>query len=339
MNYEKFIALSQQFLNQLNSNLSTTQFNLEPHWNIDHICYRTVSNDQYLNLKNDFSSFSTELIESEVNGRLITTFKLFEPIKFNNNIIQLVELPAPKASKIVPEGFEHIEVVCDISFDGLKSKLKNHKLNESGLSKSFNPELAVDLNGSNIKFHHISLESVVTLEANKPVYNSLLDSEILNKFKSYNPQVVGTFPLGITTESSDVDIIMETNNLHLTSKQLVDHCSEFNNFTYQPGVLNNNNYILFRFHINNIPFEIFVQNLPVYEQQAFKHFQIEERLLKMGNDTIKQKIIEFRNSGLKNEPAFAKALNINGDPYLSLLELSYKTEQELIDILKSVNNI
>ena len=43
---------------------------------LDHICYRVETMDEYREKKIALESFGTLLIESMVNGRLISTFKL-----------------------------------------------------------------------------------------------------------------------------------------------------------------------------------------------------------------------------------------------------------------------
>ena len=101
--------------------LERKNFVLEKRWPIDHLCYRTSTEDNYLIIKRLFESFSKLLIESEVNGRLISTFKLEAPIVFREWEIGLIEVPAPKKGKLVTDGFA-------------------------------------------VKFHHMSLESVIEIE-------------------------------------------------------------------------------------------------------------------------------------------------------------------------------
>ncbi len=154
-----------EFLSHLAADLNFNKIVLLPDWDIDHLCYRAPSDERYEVLKNIFSSFSELLIESPVNGRLISTFKLDVPIAFQDWLIDLIELPAPKAGKVTPEGFEHIEVVCDVPLTELQSQYSHLNLDLGGLRKPFNQELEIVLGQRNIKFHHMSLESVIRFEA------------------------------------------------------------------------------------------------------------------------------------------------------------------------------
>ena len=87
--------------------------------------------------------------------------------------------------------------------------------------------------------------------------------------------------------------------------------------------------LVVRFHIDAIPFEIFACAEPSVQQSAYRHFLIEERILKAGGLRLKNKIQCLRETGEKTEPAFAKALGLNGDPFVKLLELGKLSCEEL----------
>jgi predicted metalloenzyme YecM len=123
MDARSFVDQAVVFLNKLNEELNQKKLSLPLHWDIDHICFRTESEDEYMARKTQFSSFAQLLIESPVNGRLISTYKLEAPIEFLGRRIDLVELPAPKKNKATPSGFEHIEITVDESFEEVKSRL------------------------------------------------------------------------------------------------------------------------------------------------------------------------------------------------------------------------
>lgn len=164
MTFEELNGQAQKFLEKLYSQLSENKIQIKEHWMIDHLCYRVDSQTYYKEQKVHFSQLGELLIESEVNGRLIATYKLHRPIEFSGRKIFLIELPAPKKGKITQNGFEHIEVVVDIPFDEIMANHPHCKFDQSGLSKSFNQELEIPLHGCAIKFHHLSLEDVIKIE-------------------------------------------------------------------------------------------------------------------------------------------------------------------------------
>lgn len=156
------------FLKRAFAELDRKDFALEKHWQIDHLCFRTSTSQNYLRAKKQFESFSKLLVESEVNGRPISTFKLEAPFVFRDWAIDLIEVPAPKKGKMVADGFEHFEVVCDLSFEEIKRRYSQFQSDESGLAKNFNQELEFIFDGFAVKFHHMSLESVIEEEKKRP---------------------------------------------------------------------------------------------------------------------------------------------------------------------------
>jgi predicted metalloenzyme YecM len=104
------------------------------------------------------------IAETDVNGRPIAAFKLNIPWKFGDHVIDLIEVPHPKKNKVTIRGFEHFEVVIDISFEDFKKKNPQFTYIETGLSKKLNPELEIEFRNGAIKFHHMRLEKVVEIE-------------------------------------------------------------------------------------------------------------------------------------------------------------------------------
>lgn len=152
-----------QFLNLLFSEISQKNIDLK-FIEIDHLCFRTESEEDYKKVCQDFSQFGELLIEAPVGGRLISTYKFTTPFEYKDLLIPLIEIPAPKKGKITKRGFEHIEMVVEESFDELIKKYSHLNLETSALSKELNPELEIELETGAIKFHHQSLKKVIEIE-------------------------------------------------------------------------------------------------------------------------------------------------------------------------------
>lgn len=332
---ETLIGLANTFLQRVFDELVRHNFILEKHWHIDHLCYRTSTQENYLFIKEQFQKFSKLLIESEVNGRLISTFKLATPIVFREWEIDLIEVPAPKKGKVVADGFEHFEVVSDLTFDEIKSRYSGCRFDDSGLAKDFNQELEVVFDGFALKFHPLSLESVINIEANQPVFSALKNSNILKDLKPFSPLVAGTFPLNLNITGSDVDILVSGNDLDSVKIILQGKFGTFSNFKYTEMRVQGKPTLLSSFSYQGIEFEIFAQELSSVKQRGYLHFLIEERLLKIGGDVFAEKVREVRKQGLKTEPAFVKVLGLTGDPYEELLVLQKKSNQELKAMIRA----
>lgn len=334
MNKTDFENKALQFLIQLQEKMSQSNISLEKHWSVDHLCYRVESLDRYFQMKEILSDFADLLIESEVNGRLISTYKLKSPTCMGDRRIDLIELPQPKKGKVLKEGFEHIEVVIDQNFSEIQKKYSQCKFKKTGISKDFNAELAITLENDVIKFHHLSLESVIRLELNQKVNTALIQSQVLSLLKDYQPLVAGTFPLGIETIDSDIDILLSSDDLNefltLVEKYFSGLCK------YEAYIEKEEGYAICKFELNGVSFELYCENVETPQQRAYKHFQVEERLLRLGGEVFRKKIISKRKEGKKTEPAFAEVLNLKGDPFLALLDLHELSEEELLSIIQRV---
>lgn len=152
------------FLKNLQFEIDRCGLVIEKTWFIDHICYRAASEGEYKSLIADYKKNNELLIEAPVGGRLISTFKLKDPISFRNFKIPLIEIPMPKLGRETKSGYEHIEIVIQEDFGELQNRYSHLSFLTHALTKELNPELEIELNNCSIKFHHQSLEKVIEFE-------------------------------------------------------------------------------------------------------------------------------------------------------------------------------
>ncbi|MDD0854285.1 VOC family protein [Halobacteriovorax sp. GB3] len=315
------------FLDKLLTEVETKNIDLK-NYEIDHICFRVNSLDNYEKYKGIFQDFGKLLTEADVNGRPIATYKLYEPIIHSKYLIDLIELPAPKPGKATEEGFEHIEIVTDQTFHDLAEDLKDFKLKTSGLKKDFNQELALELDCGVIKFHHKSLEQVIQIEEDKRIMDFIETSKVYAVLKDYEPCISGTLPLDIAHRDSDLDILFQTENLDQfisdAKKVFGNHkdfsCRKSSHQGFDTAVIN--------FTFKELPVELFAQNRCVYQQQANQHFLIEGRMLKIFGEEFKKKVRKLKADGIKTEPAFGEVFQLE-DPYRELIEINKLSDLEI----------
>lgn len=317
------------FLDKLFVDLQKNNILLAHHWDIDHLCYRCDSQQQYKQLKESFSNFADLLVESPINGRAISIFKLNKPILYNDYMIDLIELPAPKINKMTVTGFEHAEVVCDWSFEEIKDYYRHANFDESGTNKNFNADIEICMSESSLKFHHLSLESVINLETHTQLWSALESLALFQKLAVYRPLLAGTFPLGLSTRHSDVDILLESNDLGHVRKCLEELFNIFENFEIYEKMVKSNNSLICRFSYQGLSFELFAQELTALKQDAYQHLLIEEKLLKRGGPNFKKRILDLKKLGFETEPAFAKELRLEGCPFTVLKELQRSPIRDL----------
>jgi predicted metalloenzyme YecM len=80
---------------------------------MDHVCFRCSTRDEYLDVKRRLAPFGTPLEEGMIGGRPILIFLLEEPIVFRGWRISCLEIPCPKPGRSHSHGLEHVEfVIC-----------------------------------------------------------------------------------------------------------------------------------------------------------------------------------------------------------------------------------
>lgn len=155
----------------------------------------------------------------------------------------------------------------------------------------------------------------------KEVYNLLTELEIMNLLMDYNPLLVGTVPLGIQVEGSDLDIICEVHDPVKFKALVVRYFGAMEGFVSESRVVQGIPRTKVNFMAKGWPIELFGQPKRTELQNGYLHMIVEAEILAQMDDDFRERIILLKTSGWKTEPAFAKALGLEGDPYKALLEL------------------
>lgn len=153
--------------------------------------------------------------------------------------------------------------------------------------------------------------------------------QIMDKLYSYNPILVGTLPIEIDIDDSDLDVICEVNDLKEFQVFLRNEFSSQLFFRIEQKKRDNQSYVVSNFHFNGFDIEIFGQDLPSIMQNGYRHMLLEYRLLKLFGSQFQEKVIKLKEQGYKTEPAFSCLLDLKGNAYTKLLELETFTDEEL----------
>ena len=169
---------------------------------------------------------------------------------------------------------------------------------------------------------------------NRPHYDeALLRLGILQALAAYDPHVAGTPPLGVDTPQSDIDILCCAPDMAQFFRDVVALYSALPGFSCWQWVSGERPLIV-NFTLHGWEFELFASPQPVEQQAGWRHFTIERRLLGLGGETFKTKVMSLRSEGYKTEPAFWAALEMQGNAYAGLLKLCDDTDEALVDRLK-----
>lgn len=177
------------------------------------------------------------------------------------------------------------------------------------------------LNQPDIAFDFTSIDYLKTgNERQKNSYKLLVEYKILTFLQKFDPILVGTIPINIDIESSDLDIICYSHDRNEFVKCVENNFSNFKDFYIRESHMSDREAVIAGFNIDNFEIEIFCQDIPTQQQNAYRHMLIEYKILCEKGEAFRQKIIDLKQQGYKTEPAFAIMLGLTGDPYLELLK-------------------
>jgi hypothetical protein len=173
--------------------------------------------------------------------------------------------------------------------------------------------------------HHSKFDSIAYLAdgtaEQRLVHQLLLKYGLLETLSDYHPVLTGTLPLNININGSDLDIICEFSNKEQFNDCLLYAFSTYPDFKKAVKTINGQQTIIATFLMENWPVEIFCQQVPVKQQSAYQHMVVEHYLLQQHGEVFRQRIVLLKQQGFKTEPAFAKLLNLQGNPYECMLAL------------------
>lgn len=152
------------FIDSVEKKLVENGFDLNDFSQMDHICYRTVSEANYIKKKEELNSVAGLLGEALVNDRLIAVFRLNKPIVQGKWRVDCVELPAPKENSPFREGLEHAELVIYDDKDKFLEKYKDKNFEMKSADRGINPEIGFMFDEYAVKFHLLSLATVLFIE-------------------------------------------------------------------------------------------------------------------------------------------------------------------------------
>ncbi|MBW3521779.1 DUF4269 domain-containing protein [Chryseobacterium sp. NKUCC03_KSP] len=152
----------------------------------------------------------------------------------------------------------------------------------------------------------------------KKAYEVLTKYKIFEKLSNYSPILAGTIPIEIDIEESDLDIICEVGDNAKFETYLNQNFAEFD-LNIEKITIKEENSIICNFELEDFPIEIFGQNKPITQQNAYRHMIAEYKILQEKGEEFKQKIIDLKKKGIKTEPAFGLLLGLE-NPYEDLLK-------------------
>lgn len=158
----------------------------------------------------------------------------------------------------------------------------------------------------------------------KNVFKALRELQVPERLSCFHPVLAGTFPLGLNVEGSDLDVLCEVYDGDRFISRLQAVYGGQSRFYITVKAIGRIPAIIGRFEYSGFPVEIFGQPVPVRQQHAFLHLQVEYHLLQDRLKNREEDLKALKRRGWSTEEAFAALLDIKGDPYQALIALGYQ---------------
>lgn len=175
-------------------------------------------------------------------------------------------------------------------------------------------------------------------ERQRSVFANLGGSQVLEMLRDYDPVLVSTVCLDIDIESSDLDIICEASDLDVFATFLRSAFGAFRGFNVRHSE-SQESAVVAQFFYDAWEYEVFGQRIPVERQNAFRHLIQIDRVLSCGGEIWREKIRALKRAGLKTEPALAKSLRLEGDPYQAVLDLEALSDDAILAKVRAVDRL
>lgn len=167
----------------------------------------------------------------------------------------------------------------------------------------------------------------------RDAFRVLIELDLFSVLAEFDPVLAGTFPLGIETPTSDLDILCCAGDLEHFDEVVTAVYEDQDDFVIEHKEKNGLATVICHFRARNMSIELFAQQLATEEQVAYKHMVAEARLLREGGEEALYAIRELKMDGMKTEPAFGHYFCLPDDPYASLLHLADVSAEELSDVV------
>jgi hypothetical protein len=268
-------------------------------WIIDHLCYRTATQDEYERVVEQLTLTNCDLAgvvisKATVNGRPITSIRLNEPLKVASKFIEVLEIPAPKSSLSYPSGFEHVEVLA------LEPIVQSELLFDSG----------------KVKFHYLPLSCLITVEEKPELGDWIARHKLMALLSTWEPVFSGSVPLGVDTSDSDLDILLFSKDLSGASQEILQRlhlAGVTTRGTWKLGQCRQGACMTLSIDTGTKPIELFLSTEHPSRQDSHRDLIAEYVLLSQYGDSLRETVRTLKQSGMDTESAFAHALQLPND--------------------------
>jgi hypothetical protein len=163
----------------------------------------------------------------------------------------------------------------------------------------------------------------------RAVYEVLGKHKLLDRLTAFDPVLTGTYPIDIAVPGSDLDILCEVHEADPFLDATHTLFGQYDQYVSYRTIIGDVPCCIARFIVDGYEVEVFGQPLSTRLQNGYRHMVVEARMLTLLGPDFKEQVIRAKRVGLKTEPAFARLLNLPGDPYQALLTVEGMTDNAI----------
>ena len=154
----------------------------------------------------------------------------------------------------------------------------------------------------------------------RAAFTVLTQHKVLENLAEFDPILVGTIPINIDVENSDLDIVCYWKDKSDFIEKVKQLFEKKDRFSIREDLINNQESVIANFFIDAFEIEIFGQNTSTELQNGYRHMLIEHQILNSKDENFRLEIIKLKENGIKTEPAFGLLLGLKGNVYEELLD-------------------
>lgn len=167
----------------------------------------------------------------------------------------------------------------------------------------------------------------------RDAFRIIIELDLFSILAEFDPVLAGTYPLGIETAESDLDILCHAEDLARFTHVVETAYGDEDEFMLRQREKDDLPSVICNFHVGKLPIELFAQPRPTEQQHAYRHMVAEARLLREGGDEALWAIRDLKQDGMKTEPAFGEYFCLDDDPYAALLTLADAPTETLSEVV------
>lgn len=162
-------------------------------------------------------------------------------------------------------------------------------------------------------------------------YEAVEQLQLGRRLQQWNWQLSGLLPLGIEIDDAEIDVVCSCADPAIFAETVWNEFGAAGEFRIWQRTTKEQS-VVARFRAFGWEVEIYGSSVPLRQQLAVRHYEIEKRLLCLGGDRLRSSVRRMKQSGIKAERAFAMILNLTGDPHEALLRLEDVSDSQLAEL-------